>query len=160
MTSRDAYGITGFGGYIPRLRTERSAIAAAHKWMAPSLRSAAKGRRAFCNWDEDSITMAVEAARDALGQKRPADIAKIVFASTTQPFADMLNASVVCGALDLTAQVRALDIGQTQRAGTSALLAALLEGAARRWLSPATGRAASRPARRKSASEPARPPSH
>ena len=80
---------------------ERGAIAAAHKWMAPSLRSAAKGRRAFCNWDEDSITMAVEAARDALGQKQPAGIAKIVFASTTAPFSDMLNASVVCGALDL-----------------------------------------------------------
>lgn len=127
MTSRSAYGITGFGGYIPRLRMERGAIAAAHRWMAPSLRSAAKGRRAFCNWDEDSITMAVEAARDALGQKRPAGIAKIVFASTTPPFGDMLNASVVCGALELPTQVRALDIGQTQRAGTSALLAALLE---------------------------------
>ncbi|MFC6283525.1 MULTISPECIES: hydroxymethylglutaryl-CoA synthase family protein [Polaromonas] len=128
MTSTNAYGITGFGGYIPRLRMERSAIAAAHKWMAPALRSAAKGRRAFCNWDEDSITMAVEAARDALNKKQPGDIAKVVLASTTMPFADMLNASVVCGALDLPAEVRALDIGQTQRAGTSALLAALVEG--------------------------------
>ena len=130
MTSNNAYGITGFGGYIPRLRMERSAIAAAHKWMAPALRSAAKGRRAFCNWDEDSITMAVEAARDALNQKQSgaiANIAKVFLASTTLPFADMLNASVVCGALDFPAKVRALDIGQTQRAGTSALLAALLE---------------------------------
>ena len=127
MTSKNAYGITGFGGYIPRLRMERSAIAAAHRWMAPALRAASKGRRAFCNWDEDSITMAVEAARDALNQKQPVDIAKVVLASTTMPFADMLNASVVCGALDFPEEVRALDIGQTQRAGTSALLAALLE---------------------------------
>lgn len=127
MTSKNAYGITGFGGYIPRLRMERSAIASAHKWMAPSLRSVAKGRRAFCNWDEDSITMAVEAARDALNKRPTSDIAKVVFASTTMPFADLLNASVVCGALDFPAQVRALDIGQSQRAGTSALLAALVE---------------------------------
>ncbi len=64
MASSNASGITGFGGYVPRLRMERSAIAAAHKWMAPSLRSLGKGRRAFCSWDEDSVTMAVEAARD------------------------------------------------------------------------------------------------
>ena len=32
--------------------------------MAPSLRGLAKGQRAFCSWDEDSVTMAVEAARD------------------------------------------------------------------------------------------------
>ena len=127
MTSKNAYGITGFGGYIPRLRMERSAIAAAHKWMASSLRSAAKGRRAFCNWDVDSITMAVEVARDALNKTPVGDIAKVFLASTTMPFADLLNASVVCGALDFPAQVRALDIGQSQRAGTSALLAAFVE---------------------------------
>ncbi|MES2415555.1 MAG: 3-oxoacyl-[acyl-carrier-protein] synthase III C-terminal domain-containing protein [Pseudomonadota bacterium] len=127
MSSTRAYGITGFGGYIPRLRMERSAIAAAHQWMAPSLRSAAKGRRAFCNWDEDALTMGVEAARDALNGKAAAGIAKIVFASTTMPFADMLNASVIAGALEMQPSLQALDVGQTQRAGTSALLAALAD---------------------------------
>ena len=63
MTSNaTSYGITGYGGYVPRLRMQRSAISAAHRWMAPGLRG--KGHRAFCSWDEDSITMAVEAARD------------------------------------------------------------------------------------------------
>ncbi|MES2511372.1 MAG: 3-oxoacyl-[acyl-carrier-protein] synthase III C-terminal domain-containing protein [Pseudomonadota bacterium] len=125
MSSTRVYGITGFGAYIPRLRMERSAIAAAHKWMAPSLRSAAKGRRAFCNWDEDALTMGVEAARDALHGQSTAAISKLVFASTTMPFADMLNASVIAGALELPAQLQAMDVGQTQRAGTSAMLAAL-----------------------------------
>ncbi|MES2360674.1 MAG: 3-oxoacyl-[acyl-carrier-protein] synthase III C-terminal domain-containing protein [Pseudomonadota bacterium] len=128
VASNSAYGITGFGGYIPRLRMERSAIAAAHQWMAPSLRSAAKGRRAFCNWDEDSLTMAVEAARDSLHGQSTAGIDRIVFASTTMPFADMLNASIISGALELPQDIRALDVGQTQRAGTSALLSALTEG--------------------------------
>ena len=125
MASNHAYGITGFGAYIPRLRMERAAIAAAHKWMAPGLRSSAKGRRAFCSWDEDSVTIAVEAARDALGTAATGGITKVAFASTTMPFSDMLNASIICGALGLQQDVRALDTGQSQRAGTSALLAAL-----------------------------------
>ena len=95
--------------------------------MAPSLRVLAKGQRAFCNWDEDSLSMAVEAARDCLKGKSTADIGKIIFASTTMPFADLLNASIIAGALDLPHDMRALDVGQTQRAGTSALLAALCE---------------------------------
>jgi len=127
LASNNAYGLTGFGGYIPRLRLERTAIAAAHKWMAPGLRSAAKGRRAFCSWDEDSITMAVEAGRDALNGQSTAHIGSVIFASTTMPFADMLNASVIAGALELPQDLRALDIGQSQRAGTSALLAALAD---------------------------------
>jgi 3-hydroxy-3-methylglutaryl CoA synthase len=130
VASNNAYGVTGFGGYIPRLRLERTAIAAAHKWMAPSLRSAAKGRRAFCSWDEDSITMAVEAGRDALNGQSTAKIGSVIFASTTMPFADMLNASVIAGALELPPDLRALDIGQSQRAGTSALLAALADASA------------------------------
>jgi len=106
---------------------ERAAIAAAHKWMAPALRSLAKGQRAFCSWDEDSLTMAVEAARDALNGRPTVDIGKVVFASANMPFADMHNASIICGALGLAMDLRSLDIGQSQRAGTSALLAALAD---------------------------------
>ena len=60
------FGITAVGAYAPRLRLSRAAIAAAHRWMAPALASSAKGERAFCSWDEDAITMAVEAARDCV----------------------------------------------------------------------------------------------
>jgi 3-hydroxy-3-methylglutaryl CoA synthase len=125
---RQAYGITGFGGYVPRLRMERSAIAAAHRWMAPSLRSLSKGRRSFCSWDEDSVTMAVEAARDALPAGRVSAIDRLVFASTTMPFADLQNAAIIAGALNLRQDIQTLDIGQSQRAGTSALVAALRGG--------------------------------
>ena len=58
-----AFGITAWGAYIPRLRLDRSAIAATHAWVAPSLKGLAKGRRAYCAWDEDVVTMAVEACR-------------------------------------------------------------------------------------------------
>src|ERR1700752_1309239 len=108
-------GITGFGGYIPRLRMERAAIAAAHKWMAPALRSLAKGRRAFCSWDEDSVTMGVEAARDALNGRSPASFGSLLFASTTMPFADMQNSAILRGALNLPEAVQTADVGQSQR---------------------------------------------
>lgn len=124
--SSPAHGITGFGGYVPRLRMERAAIAAAHKWMAPSLRSLAKGRRAFCSWDEDSVTMAVEAVRDANPRRDLSSVGTLLFASTTMPFADMQNGSVIRAAVGLPEHARTLDIGQSQRAGTSALLEALV----------------------------------
>lgn len=78
---------------------ERSAIiAATHKWMAPGLRYAAKGRRAFSDRDEDSITMAVEAARDNLSNRRSGDMTRLVLAFRTMLFADMLNARNLGGA--------------------------------------------------------------
>ena len=59
-------GILAFGAYIPWRRLPRKAIADTHGWFNPALKGQAKGERAFCNWDEDRVTMAVEAARDAL----------------------------------------------------------------------------------------------
>lgn len=59
-------GILAYGCYVPRRRLQRAAIHAANKWFAPSLGGLAKGERAIANWDEDAITMAVEAARDCL----------------------------------------------------------------------------------------------
>ncbi len=125
MDSKYALGITGFGGYIPRLRMQRSSIAAAHKWMAPSLRGLAKGQRAFCNWDEDPITMAVEAARDVLDNRARNDIQSLTLASTTLPFADLQSSAFVAAGLNLSDSVRTLDIGYSQRAATSGLIGAL-----------------------------------
>jgi 3-hydroxy-3-methylglutaryl CoA synthase len=128
VANTSVYGITGYGGYIPRLRMQRTAIAAAHKWMAPSLKSLAKGQRAFCSWDEDSVTMAVEASRDALGDINRSGIGRLYLSSTTLPFADLQHSAIVSGALDLSPACQTLDTGSTQRAGTSALLAALQNG--------------------------------
>lgn len=128
MVSSLAPGITGFGGSMPRLRMARSAIAAAHRWMAPGLRALAKGRRAFCSWDEDSVTLAVEAVRDIgdIGDaSRGAPVERLLLASTRLPFADLQNAAIVRGALGLSESVRTVDIGGSQRAGTTALLEAL-----------------------------------
>ncbi len=130
VPASSTYGITGYGAYVPRLRLQRSAIAQAHRWMAPALGAQARGHRAFCSWDEDSITMGVEAARDALGTRPRGTLRHAMFASTTMPFADLQNAAVLANALALSPDVLTLDIGQSQRAGTSGLLAALTQAQA------------------------------
>lgn len=120
------FGITRFGAYVPRLRIARSLIADAHAWMAPGLGKQAKGSRAFASWDEDAVTMAVEASRDCLGSASRDALAGVVIASTTFPYADLQHASLIASALQLQGEVAALDIGSSQRAATSGLLQALL----------------------------------
>ena len=118
-------GIHAFGGYVPRLRLQRRAIAEANAWFSPALMSLGRGERAIADWDEDSITMAVEAARDCLARRGREGIAQVFLASTTLPFQDRQNAGVVVEALNLAGAVGTLDIAGSQRAGTSALIAAL-----------------------------------
>jgi 3-hydroxy-3-methylglutaryl CoA synthase len=121
-------GIARFGAYVPRLRIERSIIAAAHAWMAPGLRGQAKGSRAFTSWDEDAITMAVEAARDAFGPGDLTGVSALRLASTNLPYADLQNAAIVAGAIGASSDIATSDASGSQRAGTSALLQALKGG--------------------------------
>lgn len=118
-------GLLAAGAYIPRTRLQRRDIAAAHAWFAPGLNGLARGERAVSSWDEDVITMAVEAARDCLNGRDRAQVARIALASTTHPNSDRQNASIVKEALDLCDTIGALDVSGSQRAATSALLAAL-----------------------------------
>jgi len=118
-------GILSFGAYLPRLRLQRKAIADTNGWFNAALKGQAKGERAMANWDEDAVTMAVEAARDAMAETKREDIAVVRFASTTFPFLDRLNAGIVSEALSLGSGVRAFDLAASQRGGTSALLDAL-----------------------------------
>jgi hydroxymethylglutaryl-CoA synthase len=121
-------GILSFGAYIPRLRLQRQAAVAANSWFNPALKAQAKGVRAICNWDEDAVTMAVEAARDCLSGFDRTAVKSLQFASTTFPFRDRLNAGIVAEALNIASGVAALDVAATQRAGTSALMSALIGG--------------------------------
>ncbi len=119
-------GLSAWGAYVPRLRQQRKAVTAANAWIAPNLAGKGRGERAMANWDEDSLTMAVEAARDALG---PGDdrghVGGVYFASTTAPFADRLNAGILSAALVLDKSASSTDITGSQRAGLTALAQAL-----------------------------------
>jgi 3-hydroxy-3-methylglutaryl CoA synthase len=119
-------GITAFGAYIPRLRLQRKAIVEANSWFNPGLKGLAKGERAICNWDEDTLTMAVEAARDCLGPDgAPDDLSAVFLASTSMPYADRQNAGVLATALHCGEDMMTMDVTSSQRAGTTGLLNAL-----------------------------------
>jgi hydroxymethylglutaryl-CoA synthase len=125
-------GLQSFGAYLPRLRLEREAIAAATGWASGLRGGKPTGRRSYCAWDEDSVTMALEAARDCLVGQDRAEVAALVFASTTAPFADRCNAGIVAEALDLRESMQTADVAGHQRAGVAALLGALRNAPAAR----------------------------
>jgi 3-hydroxy-3-methylglutaryl CoA synthase len=125
MADSNTVGVLAYGAYLPRLRLARKSVADANAWFNPGLKGLAKGERTMCNWDEDSVTMAVEAARDCLvGQDRGA-VGSLSLASTSFPFEDRLNAGIVLEALNLAPSVNAQDLTASQRAATSGLVAAL-----------------------------------
>ena len=108
----------------------RAAIAEAMAWASPPTRAAARGARAVGNWDEDALTMAVEAARSCLeraaGDASDAPVpGSVLFCSTTAPFADRDDAVVLCAALDLAEHVETLNLSSSLRAGTSGLISAV-----------------------------------
>ena len=117
-------GITAYGAYLPRMRLQKQAIAAANSWFDPGLKGLGKGEKAICNWDEDAITMATEAYRDCSAQA--AAPAALILASTSLPFSDRQNSVILAESLNLnTADLRTLDVTGSQRAATSGLLSAL-----------------------------------
>ncbi|MGH7915940.1 MAG: zinc ribbon domain-containing protein [Candidatus Binataceae bacterium] len=111
-------GIVSYGSYVPYRRLKRAAIAAVLGT------SAGRGERAVASFDEDSVSMAVEALRDALKHTPAAGINSLIFATTTPPYAEKLNAAMIGAAALLPAGIRAADMTGSTRAGLSALLQA------------------------------------
>ncbi|MBW1988450.1 MAG: short-chain dehydrogenase, partial [Deltaproteobacteria bacterium] len=118
-------GITSYGAYIPRLRLDRMSIFQSMGWFAPAIMVVAQGERSMCYWDEDSLTMGVEAARDCLTGQDRSKVDGVYFASTTFPYADRQNAGILATALNLREDIAAADFTASIKAGASALSAAL-----------------------------------
>jgi 3-hydroxy-3-methylglutaryl CoA synthase/uncharacterized OB-fold protein len=119
------HGLLATTRYVPRLRLERSEVAAQHRWMAPGLKSLARGQRAMANWDEDAVTMAVEASRSLISAVPPMGATELTLASTTHPFADRLNAGIVAAAAGLHAGAVVRDVASSARAALTELSDAL-----------------------------------
>ena len=75
-------GIVSYGEYIPLFRLGKATAG----WEGLS-------ERAIANFDEDSVTMAVAALRDALTAMDAATIDALYFASTTQAYAEKQSAT-------------------------------------------------------------------
>lgn len=112
-------GIISYGGYVPFYRLSRKEIVRAWGSGMP------KGEKAVASFDEDSITMAVAAAQNCIKGINKEDIEGLYFASTTFPYAEKQSAAIVAEALGLTAQVRTIDISNSLRGGSLALITAL-----------------------------------
>ena len=132
MTGALGY-LVACGAYVPQLRLPRARIREAMGWLEPASTRAVTGARAICNWDEDAITLAVEAARSCLNA--PASVSQVgecigalTLASTTLPFADRSNATLIAGALDLPRTTQTLDVTGTLRGGVTALADAARRG--------------------------------
>jgi hydroxymethylglutaryl-CoA synthase len=115
-------GIAAFGAYVPAMRLSRREIAAAHAWSSSSSPAEEPSERSVCGWDEDTITMAVEAARNALTGIDRAEIRTVTLATTTAPFVDRLNSGIIVGALGLDDSVCAQDVTGSLKAATSSLV--------------------------------------
>jgi hydroxymethylglutaryl-CoA synthase len=113
-------GITSYGAHVPMLRLQLAAIGASGRKA-----SAGVGERAVASFDEDSVTMGVAAAMNCLEGINRASVDAVFFASTSYAYREKQAASVVAKALDLRRDVMTVDVGDSLRAGTSALRAAV-----------------------------------
>ena len=78
-------GITSYGAYIPWHRMERkTAFNAWGGFPAP-------GEKAIAYFDEDSTTMAVEAALDCIREVDPTTIDGLYTSTTTSPYREKLS---------------------------------------------------------------------
>jgi hydroxymethylglutaryl-CoA synthase len=108
--------IVAYGPYIPSWRLDRRAIAAALG------SGGAKGTRAVASYDEDSTSMAVEAARAALAAAPEGWAPELLlFATSTPAYLDKTNATAVHAALGLREATGAYDVAGSARSGSGAL---------------------------------------
>lgn len=121
-------GVRSCGIYVPRWRIGREAIGAA--WGSTWLPAGAQaGERSFGWFDEDAVTMAVEACLDCManlptstgGSAAPPD--GILFASSTLSGLGSSAAAIVSESVGLASTSKVLDL-VSLGAGTSALLSA------------------------------------
>lgn len=118
--------ILSVAAYLPLLRFDRKAARSALGWSG--LGGSGKGTRAVAGWDEDSLTMAVEAARGAIAAA-DGPIDRVTFASTSSPFIDRSQSGLVIQALNLDPLASTMDVSGTRRGAVSALARALSGGA-------------------------------
>jgi hydroxymethylglutaryl-CoA synthase len=110
-------GITSCGYHVPFCRLEREKIGQA--WA----RRTGKGERAAIYFDEDALTLGLEAAQRCIDERGKAGIAGFYFASTSAPFKQRSSASFMAAACDLPSECETSDFAGTIRSATSALRA-------------------------------------
>jgi len=120
---REKVGIVGYGVYIPYFRLKTHEIANAWgKAINPGLTLNIK-EKAVANFDEDTVTLSVEAAENALRQSRidASRIGAIFVGSESHPYAVKPSAGIVAEALGINPYNFSADTEFACKAGTSAI---------------------------------------
>ena len=117
-------GIVGYGAYVPRYRlpgTEISRI-----WTDSNSRSPVR-EKAVPGLDEDTATMSIEAARNAVARAavNPQEIRAVWVGSESHPYAVKPTGTVVAEAIGATPAVLAADWQFACKAGTEAMQAGI-----------------------------------
>jgi hydroxymethylglutaryl-CoA synthase len=112
-------GIVGHAARIPAYRIAREEIARA--WQTSSL----AGHKRVGRFDEDALTLAAAAALDCQSSLGGVEVDGFFFTSTTAPYLERSNASLIAALCDLPQKSSTIDLAASLRAGTSALRLAL-----------------------------------
>jgi len=117
-------GIVGYGAYVPKFRVSVDEIARVWKADPESIR---KGllvdEKSVPDKDEDTITISVEAGRNALLRAgiNPQDIGAVYVGSESHPYAVKPSGTVVADALNAGPELMVADFEFACKAGTAAI---------------------------------------
>jgi hydroxymethylglutaryl-CoA synthase len=116
-------GIVGYGAYVPRYRIAAKEIA--RMWAAQG--GVPVDSKSVPGPDEDTITMSIEAARNALSRAGLAarDLSAVWVGSESHPYAVKPSGTIVAEALGATPWVSTADWEFACKAGSEALTAAM-----------------------------------
>lgn len=117
-------GIISYGVSLPKYRIEASEIWKVWKNLSTSFFDMLSiGERGVLGPEEDTLTLAVEAAKSALERSAvpPEKIGAILLGSGTSPYATKAAATVMVDALGLPSSVIATDIQCADKSGSTAL---------------------------------------
>ena len=119
-----AVGIVGYGAYVPRYRLPGTEIS--RVWTDGNSRSPVR-EKAVPGLDEDTATMSVEAARNALARAGidPQGIAAVWVGSESHPYAVKPTGTIVAEAIGATPATLAADWQFACKAGTEAMQASI-----------------------------------
>ncbi len=121
-------GIVGYGAFVPRRRIRSEEIAAQWGKDAGAIRRGlVLEEKTVPGLDEDTITIAVAAARDALERAEidPQRIGGLYIGSESHPYAVKPSGTVVVDALGIGPDVHVADFEFACKAGTEAMFVAL-----------------------------------
>ncbi|MHB8132724.1 MAG: hydroxymethylglutaryl-CoA synthase [Anaerolineaceae bacterium] len=118
-------GIIGYGVYIPRYRLPATEVA--KLWKAGDDEGLPVKEKAVPGLDEDTITISIEAARNALKRADidPAGIRAVWVGSESHPYAVKPSSTVVAEAIGCSPHIQAGDWEFACKAGTEAMVAAI-----------------------------------